>query len=118
MKKMINISVMIFDGPYGQEKSYTALRFCLTALLEEKKVTVILIQDAIFIAKKEQNPNEYPNHLEYLENIISEGGNVIICGVCCKSRGIKQEDLANGTKIVGMHEIVEAVAESDKHISF
>jgi tRNA 2-thiouridine synthesizing protein D len=115
---MVKISVMIFDAPYGHEKPYTALRFALTALLEGHEITIVLIQDGIYVGKIEQNPNEYPNHLEYVENIISEGGRIIVCGVCCKSRGIKQEELLNGAKIVGMHEIVQAVTESDKHISF
>ncbi|MHA1405307.1 MAG: DsrE/DsrF/TusD sulfur relay family protein [Candidatus Helarchaeota archaeon] len=114
-KKM---SVMIFDGPYGHEKPYTALRFALTALIDGHDVTVILIQDGIFTGKKAQNPAEYPNHLEYLENAISEGLNVIVCGVCCNARGLSQEDLVKGAKIVGMHEIVEAVSNSDVHVTF
>lgn len=109
---------MILDGPYGHEKPFTALRFALTALVDGHDVTVILIQDGVFIGKKGQNPADYPNHLEYLENAISEGLKVIVCGVCCNARGIKQEDLVNGPKIVGMHEIVEAVTRSDTHISF
>ncbi|MHA1301541.1 MAG: DsrE/DsrF/TusD sulfur relay family protein [Candidatus Helarchaeota archaeon] len=115
---MVKLCVMIFEGPYGREKTYTALRFALTALIDGHDVTVVLIQDGVFTGKKEQNPAEYPNHLEYLENAIAEGLKVIVCGVCCNSRGIKQEDLADGCKIVGMHEIVEAVASSNNTITF
>ncbi|HUY00932.1 MAG TPA: DsrE family protein, partial [Candidatus Deferrimicrobium sp.] len=63
-------------------------------------------------------PAEYPNHLEYLTNAIEEGLKVIVCGVCCQARGIKQENLVEGVNIVGMHEIVQACAESDRTISF
>ena len=49
---------------------------------------------------------------------VAEGLKVIVCGVCCNARGIKSEDLADGLKIVGMHEIVAAVAESEAQISF
>ncbi|MFX1293818.1 MAG: DsrE/DsrF/TusD sulfur relay family protein [Promethearchaeota archaeon] len=115
---MVKMTIMILEGPYGQEKPYTALRFALTALIEGHDVTVILIQDGIFLGKKGQKPVDYPNTLEYLENAIEEGLNVIACGVCCNARGIKQEDLAKGIKIVGMHEIVQAVTESNNNLTF
>ena len=114
---MANLTVMIFESPYGREKAYTALRFALTALIDGHEVTLVLIQDGIFVGKKTQNPAEYPNHLEYLENAIEEGLKVIVCGVCCQARGITQEDLADGLTIVGMHEIVQACANSNT-ISF
>ena len=115
---MVKMCVVIYESPYGREKPYTALRFALTAIVDGHEVTMVLLQDAIFVAKKTQNPAEYPNHLEYLENAISEGLKVIVCGVCCQARGIKQEELAEGCKIVGMHEIVEAVADNEKTITF
>ncbi|NVM29344.1 MAG: DsrE family protein [Candidatus Helarchaeota archaeon] len=115
---MAKLTVMILESPYGRERPYTALRFALTALIDGHDVTVILIQDGVFVGKKEQKPAEYPNQLEYLENAIEEGLKVIVCGVCCGARGIKQEDLADGCQIVGMHEIVQACAESDNTLTF
>ena len=115
---MTKMAVIIFESPYGHEKPYTALRFALTALIDGHEITVILLQDGIFVANKGQAPAEYPNHLEYLTNAIEEGLKVIVCGVCCQARGIKQENLVEGVNIVGMHEIVQACAESDRTISF
>ncbi len=115
---MVKMCVINYESPYGREKPYTALRFALTAIVDGHDVTMVLLQDGIFVAKKAQNPAEYPNHLEYLENAISEGLKVIVCGVCCQARGVIQEDLAEGCKIVGMHEIVEAVAYNEKTITF
>ena len=114
---MAKLSVMIFESAYGQEKPYTALRFALTALLDDHEVTVILIQDGVFVGKTEQNPAEYPNTMEYLKNAIEEGLKVIACGVCCNARGISQDDLIKGITIVGMHEIVAACADTNT-ISF
>jgi tRNA 2-thiouridine synthesizing protein D len=115
MAKMV---IMIFESPYGREKAYTALRFALTALTDGHEVTVILIQDGIFIGKKDQKPADYPNLMDYLQNAISEGLKVIACGVCCNARGMNLEDFIDGITIVGMHEIVQAVTESDKTLSF
>ena len=115
---MVKMCVTIYEAPYGREKAYTALRFALTALVDGHEVTVVLLQDGIYVGLHQQTPAEYPNHLEYLENAISEGLKVIVCGVCCNARGIKQENLVKGAKIVGMHEIVEAVANSERTITF
>ena len=115
---MSRLSVMIFDAPYGHEKPYTAMRFALTAVNDGHEVTLILFQDGIFVGKKNQDPAEYPNHLEYLEMAIEEGLNILACGVCCQARGIVKEDLIDGITIVGMHEIVEACAKSENTISF
>lgn len=115
---MVQFTVMIFESPYGREKPYTALRFSLTALTDGHQVTVILIQDGVFAGKSGQNPSDYPNLDEYLRNAIEEGLKVIACGVCCNARGVKQDDLIKGITIVGMHEIVQVVAESDKTLTF
>ncbi|MHA1784011.1 MAG: DsrE/DsrF/TusD sulfur relay family protein [Candidatus Helarchaeota archaeon] len=115
---MPKLSVTIFESPYGREKPYTAARFALTALIDGHEVIVILFQDGVFCGLKKQKPAEYPNIGEYLENAMSEGVKIIACGVCCNARGVKEEDLLDGIKIVGMHEIVEAVVNSDKEISF
>ena len=115
---MVKMCVMILESPYGREKPFTALRFALTALVDGHNVTVVLIQDGVMAGKKDQNPADYPNVLEYLENAIGEGVKVIACGVCCNARGISKDDLLDGITIVGMHEIVQAVAESDNTVSF
>ncbi|MHA1377107.1 MAG: DsrE/DsrF/TusD sulfur relay family protein [Candidatus Helarchaeota archaeon] len=115
---MAKMCIIIFESPYGRERPYTALRFALTALIDGHDVIVVLLQDGVMVGKKAQDPAEYPNHLEYLENAISEGLKVIVCGVCCNARGIKQEDLTKGCKIVGMHEIVEASASCDTTVTF
>jgi tRNA 2-thiouridine synthesizing protein D len=115
---MTQIAIMIFESPYGREKVYTAMRFALTALTDGHQVTIILIQDGIFVGKKDQKPSDYPNLAEYLQNAIDQGLKVIACGVCCNARGVKQDDFIDGITIVGMHEIVQAVTESDKTLTF
>ena len=115
---MSKIAVMIFEAPYGSEKAYTALRFALTALVDGHEVTTILIENGVLNGKKGQKPADYPNHLEYLDNAIEEGLKVIACGVCCNARGIAQDDLTKGITIVGMHEIVQACADSNQVVTF
>ncbi|MBD3227881.1 MAG: hypothetical protein GF329_06805 [Candidatus Lokiarchaeota archaeon] len=115
---MTKLTVMIFEAPYGREKAYTALRFALTALTDGHEVTVILIQDGVYLAKNKQDPAEYPNTYEYLQMAIEEGLKIIVCGVCCQARGINKDELMDEAVIVGMHEIVDACGKSENTISF
>lgn len=115
---MSKFTVVISESPYGREKAYTALRFAITALIDEHNVNLFLVQDGVFVGLKEQAPKQYPNHFELLENFVEEGGKLRICGVCINARGISNSDLIDGAEVVGMHDFVEWVAESEKVLMF
>ncbi|MFB0560593.1 MAG: DsrE/DsrF/TusD sulfur relay family protein [Candidatus Lokiarchaeia archaeon] len=113
---MEKITVVISSGPYTHERAYTALRLALTALVEGLKVNLFLIEDGIFVAHKGQNPKAHSNNLEWLQNVLDEGGKLRVCGVCCTARGITQEELIDGAEIATMESLVEWMKESDQTI--
>ncbi|MFX0102639.1 MAG: DsrE/DsrF/TusD sulfur relay family protein [Candidatus Hodarchaeota archaeon] len=115
---MASIAVIIGSAPYTKERPYTALRFINTALLDGHSVKLFLVEDGIFVAKKSQNPTEYPNLIEWLEQGLEEGLVAKACGVCLKARGIAKEDLVDGVEVASMHDLVSMVAESDKSVFF
>ncbi|MFX1519096.1 MAG: DsrE/DsrF/TusD sulfur relay family protein [Promethearchaeota archaeon] len=115
---MAKFTVVVSESPYGREKAYTALRFAITSLIDEHDVNLFLVQDGVFLGLKEQAPKQYPNHFELLKNFVEEGGKLRICGVCTDARGINGGDLIDAAEIVGMHDFVEWVAESDKVLMF
>ena len=115
---MGKFTVVITESPYGREKAYTALRFAISALVDGHEVNLFLVQDGVFVGLKGQTPKQYPNHFELLKDFIEEGGKLRICGVCIEARGIVKEDLIDGAEVVGMHDFVEWVAESDKVLMF
>jgi tRNA 2-thiouridine synthesizing protein D len=115
---MGTFTVVISESPYGREKPYTALRFALSSLVDEHNVNMFLVQDGVFVGLKKQAPKQYPNHLELLETFLEEGGKLRICGVCTDARGVSQEDLIDGAEVIGMHEFVDWVAESEKVLMF
>ena len=49
---------------------------------------------------------------------IDNGGNVWLCGACTKPRGITEEQLANGSTIVGAAKVVEEVISGAKTVAF
>ena len=52
-KKKI-FTVVIGDGAYTKERPYTMLRFAYTALLDDHKINIFLVEDGIFVGKKNQ----------------------------------------------------------------
>ena len=124
---MASITVVVGDPPYGKQRVYTALRFILAALYEKHSINLFLLEDAVFLAKKGQEPKEMPSLLghetmpnaeELLKAVIKQGATVMICGVCCSERALKQEELVEGCQISSMKNLVNWVVESDKTVFF
>nr|MDO8100472.1 DsrE family protein [Candidatus Njordarchaeota archaeon] len=115
---MAVFTVVVMEAPYGRERAYTALRFALTAALEGHKVRMFLVQDGVFVAKKGQTPNGFPNIADLLEEAIKEGIEVKMCTPCCKARGVSPAETVHGVSMVTMSDLVQWSAESDKVITF
>lgn len=116
-EKMKTFTIVIGNGPYAAERPYTMLRFAYTALLEDHKINIFLVEDGIFVGKKNQDPTTYDNVGKWMKDIISEGANVKACGVCMKARGISEDELIDGIKKTTMNGFVEMCVEADNVIS-
>jgi tRNA 2-thiouridine synthesizing protein D len=106
-------TVVIGDGAYTSERPYTMLRFAYTALLEGHKVNIFLVEDGIFVGKKNQDPSTYDNVGKWMGDVIDEGAKVLACGVCMKARGLSDDELMAGISKTTMHGFVEMCAEAD-----
>ena len=113
---MKTFTIIIGDGPYTKERPFTMLRFAYTALLEENKINIFLLEDGIFAGKKHQDPTAYDNVGKWMKDVISEGANVKACGVCMKARGLTDDDLIEGIQKTTMNSLVEMCAEADNVI--
>ena len=51
-------------------------------------------------------------------DFIDNGGQVWLCGVCTKPRGITEDDCAKGAQIVGAARVVEEIVGGAKAIAF
>ena len=114
--KKKTFTIAIGDGAYTSERPYTMLRFAYTALLEEHKVNIFLVEDGIFVGKKNQDPSTYDNVGKWMTDVISEGANVKACGVCMKARGVTEDELIEGIQKISMHGFVEMCEEADNII--
>ena len=124
---MASITVVVGDPPYGKQRVYSALRFILSALVKGHSVNLFLLEDAVFLAKKGQKPQEMPSLLEHdvmpnceelLKAAIKQGALVKVCGVCSYERALQQEELVEGCQISSMHDLVSWVVESDRVVFF
>lgn len=122
---MATITVMAGDAPYGSQRVYTALRFLLVALHEGHNANLFLLEDAVFAAKKGQQPPEMPvgnagmpNCEELLGAAILEGLKVKACRVCCLERGLAPEEVLEGVEVASMLDLLNWVLESEKSVFF
>ena len=106
-------TIVIADGAYTKERPYTMLRFAYTALLDEHKVNIFLVEDGIFVGKKNQDPMTHDNVGKWMTDVISEGANVKLCGVCMKARGLSEDELIEGIEKTTMNGFVEMCEEAD-----
>jgi len=111
-KKKI-FTIVIGDGAYTAERPYTMLRFAYTALLEDNKINIFLVEDGIFVGKKNQDPTTYDNIEKWMKDVIDEGAKVKACGVCMKARGLSEDELMDGIEKTTMNGFVEMCEEAD-----
>lgn len=109
-------TIVIGEGAYTKERPFTLLRFAYTALLEEHKVNIFLVEDGIFVGKKNQDPTTYDNVGKWMKDVIAEGATVKACGVCMRARGISEDELIDGIEKTSMNTFLDMCVEADNVI--
>ncbi|MBY8983325.1 MAG: DsrE family protein [Candidatus Lokiarchaeota archaeon] len=109
-------TIAIGDGAYSKERPYTMARFAYTALLAGNKVNLFLVEDGIFIGKKNQDPTTFDNIAKWIIDIIEEGGVIKACGACMKARGISKDELIDGIEKTTMNGFLEMCDDADNII--
>jgi tRNA 2-thiouridine synthesizing protein D len=112
-EKNKTFTILIADGAYKSERPFTMLRFAYTALLEGHKINIFLVEDGIFVGKKNQDPTVYENVGKWMKDVISEGANVKACGVCMRARGLTEDEFIEGIKKTTMNTLVDMCAKAD-----
>ncbi|WP_374502167.1 DsrE/DsrF/TusD sulfur relay family protein [Zoogloea sp.] len=105
------------DAPYGNERSYNALRLAKAlGKRDGESVRLFLMGDAVACAKAGQKvPDGYYNAGDMVRMV---GGDVGLCGTCLDARGIKADDLVEGARRSTLAELAAWTAEADKVLIF
>ena len=117
----MKILIVMHDAPYGNEKTYNALRHAMMVQKEhpEVNVRIFLMADSVSCAMKNQiTPNGYYNVERMLKSVLLNHGEVKLCGTCLDARGLKDIPLVEGAERSTMSEFTNLVLDSDKVISF
>ena len=108
------------DAPYGNERSYNALRLAGTlSKAEGEEVKVFLIGDAASCAKSGQKvPEGFYNIEVMLGRVVRQGGEVGVCGTCMDARAITDPGLMEGTHRSSLAELTSWTQWAGKVIVF
>lgn len=117
---MANTLFVLNDAPYGTERSYNALRLAGALVKRDgQQVKVFLIGDAASCAKGGQKvPQGYYNVELMLNAVVKRGGEIGVCGTCMDARGVRESELAEGTRRGTLEQLTDWTAWADKTLVF
>jgi predicted peroxiredoxin/TusA-related sulfurtransferase len=99
------VLVVQSNGIGNAERAYATFIFSKAALSMGKKVTVFFLMDGVSIAKKGNAATVKHPSFDRLDKVMAEaieaGAKVYVCELSAEFRGIKQENLVEGTSLAG-----------------
>ena len=115
-------SLLILNGPpYGDERSYNALRLAhaLQKRDPDAELTVFLMADAVVAAKANQKtPDGHYNVEHMLKRVLAGKGKVLLCGPCVDARGVGDSEVLAGLKRSTMEELAQETIASGHTLVF
>jgi len=117
----VNVLMILNDQPYGTERTYNGLRLAVNLLskVQDVSVTVFLMGDAVAAAKTgQQTPTRYYNLERMVKGVVTRKGRVLLCGTCLDARGLKADELVEGSGRSTMDELTELTAAAEKVLVF
>ena len=117
----MNVLMILNDQPYGTERTYNGLRLAVNLLskVQDVSVTVFLMGDAVAAAKTgQQTPTGYYNLERMVKGVLTRKGRVLLCGTCLDARGLKADELVEGSGRSTMDELTELTAAAEKVLVF
>jgi sulfur relay (sulfurtransferase) complex TusBCD TusD component (DsrE family) len=106
----MKIGIIIETKEY--EKAWNAFRFALTAKKQNHDVKIFLMGEAV---ECEGLTHEKYNVNEQLQTFIKEGGEILACGTCKKSRNLESTEAC---PVSTMIDCVNMVTWADKIVTF
>lgn len=103
--KRDKVLVVQSNGIGNAERAYATFIFSKAALSMGKEVTIFLLMDGASIARKGNSETVKHPAFDSLDKLMAEviekGATVYVCELSAEFRGIKSENLVEGTKIAG-----------------
>lgn len=107
------------DAPYGNERAYNALRLAAAVAGKEgQQVRMFLMADAVACAKSGQKVPEGYYSVQLMLGKIARKGEVALCGTCMDARGLRAEEIMEGTQRSTLAQLADWTVEADKVLVF
>jgi uncharacterized protein involved in oxidation of intracellular sulfur len=108
------------DAPYGNERSYNALRLAgALARAEGMELRVFLLGDGAACAKSGQTVPEGFYNIQLMMNKVARADAQIgVCGTCMDARGIRDAELIEGCRRSTLAELASWTQWADKVVVF
>lgn len=114
----MKILIILNDPPYGTERSYNGLRLAKALAGDDTQISVFLIADAVFCAKRGQKVPQGFYNLELMLKSVIRKGKVLLCGTCMDARGLTDEEVLESAKRSTMIELADLTRRADKVLVF
>lgn len=117
---MDKIVIMLNEGP-NTMRSWNGMRVAGGLLDVNMQAEMVLFDESVLCAKKNQNPPEELKGLnlaQKLSDLVNLGVKVLVCGSCCQSRGIGKEELIAGVEICCLTDVANAIKTSKQTLVF
>ena len=115
-----NILILVNAAPYGSERSLSALRIAATLSQHEEKpnVRLFFMSDSVGIALSGQDTATKQTHALMLEDIIANGGKVLLCKTCVNARGLQNAKWVDGAGIGTLDDLARWTFEANSTLCF
>lgn len=117
---MAEITLVLNDAPYGNEKLFNALRLAMELVKSGGvELNIFLMTDAVTCGLKGQTtPDGYYNIGRMLTFLATKGVAIHACATCMDARGITQDDYIDGVTESSTRQLAEWTKSSAKVISW
>jgi predicted peroxiredoxin len=116
---------LLFNCTHGKETPERAILPFIAANIAAtagREAIVVCTVDAVWLGTEGGtagvNSPGLPALSDLLDEFVSNRGEVWLCGACTKPRGITEDNVAKGAKIVGAAKVVEEIINGAKTVAF
>ncbi len=116
-----DILIFLTQGTYGLfDDSFNAIQVGNAVLATEKNATIVLLDEGVYFGVKNQDPSgiELPNNTNYIEDFLELGGRILALEPSLKKRGLQDDDLIDGIKIIDHSQVVQEIEKHKSSLTF
>ena len=120
--KQEKICYVLYHGGESPELCILPFVHAIGAMTMDVKAVIILMSNAVFLAKKGyaqhvRFPGQ-PNLDEMIKQFFEMGGEMLLCTPCIKERGIEEKDIIEQAEMITVGRFTQEVLEADAVLNY